>query len=161
MASKIGLLRAGGEVLLSSLVLVAAGRFAFVATAPLLQGGPASAAAVDAPRTTTPQVLSELERDLRDLLERDARPRRVETTAAAEQPAVPDPGDRIEVMLSITAGGNRSDVFVDGAPVGQTAFVGQVGCHRGAALKIRIVPRRGEPLERTRICTGEMIFVSD
>jgi hypothetical protein len=77
--------------------------------------------------------------------------------------AAADPlaGQLIAVVLHVSDGQRRSEVFLDGAPLGHTTYVGDVSCRRGTDVTIRIQPKRGSPIERVRRCDGQMIEVKE
>jgi hypothetical protein len=56
------------------------------------------------------------------------------------------------MMLVVSAGPARSQVYVQGSRVGGTPYVGDVSCAEGEPVKVDVVPPRGMPLSFTRRC---------
>jgi hypothetical protein len=82
------------------------------------------------------------------------------TSAAGAAPPAP-PGDLITVVLSVSHGNRRSEVFLDDSPLGHTVYVGQVPCRRGSDVTVRIQPKRGPAIEHLRRCDGSDIAISE
>lgn len=89
-------------------------------------------------------------------------PRRAATAASGSLSVAPPPkaGPRIRVMLSVTLGEQRSEVYVNGDLQGLTPYAGDVSCQRGEAISVQIVPNEGPLIERKPICQGSMIRIT-
>jgi hypothetical protein len=65
------------------------------------------------------------------------------------------------VYLVVNVAPDRSEVLINGVSRGQTPYVGEIGCQRGAKLTITVVPPTGLPklferdCDRTEIRIGE------
>jgi hypothetical protein len=71
----------------------------------------------------------------------------------ASATAAPAPrGKAIRVRMSITAGPDRSDVYVDGSKLGQVPYLGDTSCRAGESVSIEIVPKTGNKLKFERTC---------
>lgn len=67
--------------------------------------------------------------------------------------AAPAPrGKPVRVRLSISAGPDRSDVYVDGSKLGQVPYLGDTSCRAGESVSIEIVPKTGNKLKFERTC---------
>jgi len=123
--------------------LLVAGRFTFVAVSSALAKSsmaPPIDGSARAPRGT----------------ERSARPVLSSTSSA---PVVF--GTPIRMTAMVTAGPDRSDVFIDGANVGKSPYVGDISCRAGDTVLVRIVPIRGNPIEFQRPCTKGTLRVDE
>lgn len=142
MLARVSRARRAAQQVLGALVLVAAGRFAYTSF-------DRWSAQRGAGQASTPQPAS------------------ADTTRPAPSPAAAGAGadkplgELIAVVLSVSDGERRSQVFLDGTPLGHTTYVGDVSCRRGSDVTIRIQPKRGSPIERVRRCEGPMIEVKE
>jgi hypothetical protein len=84
-------------------------------------------------------------------------PPREQTPPAATDAA--GDGQAVRSTLLVTAGPARSEVLVDGAPVGHTPFLGEVSCKLGASISIQVLPARGAPLGFRASCIRGTIRV--
>lgn len=103
----------------------------------------------------------------------DAAPARTEATPTERRPGADAPSaqatggsgepqsELITVMVSVSHGDRRSEVLLDGMPLGHTTYVGSVPCRRDTKVTIRILPKRGEPIEHVRRCDGTDIVVKE
>ena len=83
----------------------------------------------------------------------DDAPLGVGTASPAPPPAPPAPQ---RTVLIVTAPPDRSEVLVDGNPVGRTPFLGDIRCS-GPTVRITLVPPRGKPRDVERRCApGEL-----
>ena len=62
-------------------------------------------------------------------------------------------------QLYVNAGPPRSAVFVNGVRVGQTPFIGEVGCRTGDLVKVDVDPPSGAPLRFSGRCAGSTLSV--
>ena len=85
----------------------------------------------------------------------------VATVSAAPAGSVVPAGLAVRVMLSITAGPPRSDVYVNGVKVGNSPFLGEVSCKTGEGVKVEIVPARGALITQTRRCVPGTLRIGD
>ena len=129
---------------LALLLVVGAGRFAYVSYErwSALQGDGSARAQDRDPRPPLPEPAP---------------------TPAAAGAAAPEPplGELITIVLSVSHGNHRSEVFFDDSPLGHTAYVGQVPCRRGSEVRIRIHPKRASPIEHVRRCDGSDISIQE
>jgi hypothetical protein len=83
------------------------------------------------------------------------------SNAVARPPALPS-GEPLRLMLAISAGAPRSEVFVNGSRLGLSPFLGDFTCKRGEKLKVEIVPVANRPLiEREATCDGKTLRIED
>ena len=73
---------------------------------------------------------------------------RIGSASAAPAPR----GKPVRVRMSITAGPDRADVYVDGAKLGQVPFLGDTSCRAGETISIEIVPKTGNKMKLERTC---------
>jgi hypothetical protein len=123
--------------------LIFVGRFAFVAIRAALA------------KTATPTEAASSSHPPRgmDRPPRHGVPRDEASSASSSDPVVvATSGTAIRVTAMITAGPDRSEVFIDGADVGKTPYVGDASCRLGETVHVRIIPSHGLPLDFDRIC---------
>ena len=72
-----------------------------------------------------------------------------------------DPSDAVPVrlMLSVLAGPERSEVYVNGSRVGYSPYLRDLSCKSGEKLRIEIVPRRAPLIERFATCEGTTLLI--
>ncbi len=82
---------------------------------------------------------------------------------ASAGPAEPPPtGEPLRLMLAVSAGAPRSEVYVNGARLGLSPYLGDYTCKRGEKLKIEILPVGSLPLiVRDAVCEGKTLRVQD
>ena len=84
---------------------------------------------------------------------------------ASSTPQLPEPlptGEPLRVMLAVSAGAPRSEVYVNGSRLGLSPYLGDYTCKRGEKLKIEIVPVADAPLVlREAVCEGKTLRVQD
>jgi hypothetical protein len=133
--------RRAGQQLLALVALVAAGRFAYVGFERWDAQRQPIAAAAPLP---VPELLPG-------------------PAPAAGFPAPPPapPGELITVVLTVSHGNHRSEVFLDDSPLGHTVFVGQAPCRKGSDVTIRIKPKRGSPIDHVERCDGSDIVIHE
>lgn len=61
-------------------------------------------------------------------------------------------GAPVRVTLVVTAGPERSEVFVNRASVGHAPFMGDVTCRAGDRLRVELMPPSGAPRTYDRMC---------
>ena len=86
---------------------------------------------------------------------------RPSSTSVAPAVSVVPRGESARVVLSITAGPPRSDVYVNRVHVGQTPFLGETSCKTGEPVKIEIVPVKGPLISEQRVCVPGTIRIVD
>jgi hypothetical protein len=80
--------------------------------------------------------------------------------AGAEHPgAAPSSTALIYPQLYVNVGPERSVVFVNGVRVGQTPFIGEVGCRTGDLVRVDVDPPSGVPQRFTGRCEGTVLSV--
>jgi hypothetical protein len=112
---------------------------------PRAESGPAQSAAAGA---RLPRALRSLSRGPATAAASASTGPRKSSSPAAK----PAPAELTRVMLVVSAGPARSEVYVQGSRVGSTPYVGDVSCAVGESVKIDVVPPRGMPLSFTRRC---------
>jgi len=85
---------------------------------------------------------------------KDKRQRVVAAAAAAT-----DAPRSLRVMLNITAGPERAEVYANGLRLGLTPYLGDYTCKQGEALRFEIVPEQGPLQVRRATCRGAMVNV--
>ncbi|MCC6216825.1 MAG: hypothetical protein IT376_18345 [Polyangiaceae bacterium] len=124
------------------LLLAPSMRFAWLA----VRGATASPAA--APATSAPQP--------------EPPPPSAEPSAApAARSAATPAGAPVRMSLVVDSVHGRAQVFVDGVPVGDTPFLGDVSCRGGKPVKIDIMPAKRVPITREVECTKGARRVTD
>jgi hypothetical protein len=87
-----------------------------------------------------------------------------EERAAAEEPAAANDdaaGTPLRLTLSVMAGPERSEIYVNGARLGLSPYLGDFTCKQGEALRIEVVPRAEALIERQAKCVGKNVFIRD
>jgi hypothetical protein len=115
-------------------------------------GGEGAPARQSAGAAASDQNLSRVPRRLREDRSRPTASASTRPAARAKPSAKPGPGRLVSMMLVVSAGPARSEVYVRGRRVGSTPYLGDVTCPEGAELVIEVVPHRGMPLRFTRRC---------
>jgi hypothetical protein len=77
---------------------------------------------------------------------------------APERAATPG-GAPLRLMLSVNAGPERSDVYVNGSRIGQSPYLGDYSCKQGERLRIEVVPPKGALVNRSAICEGQTLLI--
>ena len=70
-----------------------------------------------------------------------------------------NPGAPVKAQLLVNVGSERSEVFVDGAKVGSSPFVGTISCRAGDKLAIEVVITKGVVHAYERVCEAGTIRV--
>jgi hypothetical protein len=72
-----------------------------------------------------------------------------------------DPSDAapLRLMLSVLAGPERSEVYVNGSRVGYSPYLGDLSCKSGEKLRIEIVPQKAPLIARTATCEGTTLLI--
>ena len=81
--------------------------------------------------------------------------------AGAPAPPPEPTGELITVVLTVSHGNHRSEVFLDDSPLGHTVFVGQAPCRKGSDVTIRIKPKRGSAIDHVERCDGSDIVIHE
>ena len=142
LAGMLGRAAAISRFVAAALVAVVCVRFA-VAGGEHAFGGPRAPAAGTARSSPPPRVAPA-----------PVRPR------PAPSQAVVHAGAPRSIQLGISAGPNRSEIYVNGRLLGHTPFVGDTSCKTGLPLRIELVPPAGPPLVYERECRGGIIEIS-
>lgn len=79
-------------------------------------------------------------------------------TAPSKTPAGRE-GAAQQVMLNVSAGPARSDLYVNGRRLGKTPYVGNYSCRAGATLQVQILPEVGPIIELETQCKGHDINI--
>lgn len=82
----------------------------------------------------------------------------------AEKPAPPaleaaEPSRSLRLFLSVVVGPERSEVFVNGARLGLTPYLGDYTCKEGEPLSIEVVPSVGPLITRQARCGGQTLLI--
>lgn len=88
-------------------------------------------------------------------------------TSLPSQPrpsAVPNRGsaaapDDVTLLVSIEDGQERSQILVDGTPVGRTPYLGQLVCRRGKTITVDRVRSDGTSSRTQHPCTGSSLEI--
>jgi len=93
-----------------------------------------------------------------------ASPAPAEPARPVRAPLGPPPktvpkGAPLRLMLSVLAGPERSEVFVNGSPLGLTPYLGDLSCKQGEPLRIEVVPAHQGLISRSAICEGRTLFI--
>lgn len=91
-----------------------------------------------------------------------AAPVATETASApADRPPAVPGGTPVRMSLVVDSEHGRAQVFVDGVPVGDTPFVGDVSCRAGKPVKVDIMPPKRVPVTREFECRRGARRVTD
>lgn len=134
-----------GNWLLAALLTILALRFATVTVMNVFAPAPSK------PEATSKQPAGA----------RTARRAGAAASGSLNSAPAPKPGPRVRVMLSVTLGEQRSEVYVNGDLQGLTPYAGDVSCQRGQPISVQIVPNEGPVIERTPTCRGSMIRITE
>jgi hypothetical protein len=90
-----------------------------------------------------------------------AAPARAEPVRAplGPPPKTVPKGAPLRLMLSVLAGPERSEVFVNGSRLGLTPYLGDLSCKQGEPLRIEVVPAQQGLISRSAICEGRTLFI--
>jgi hypothetical protein len=92
-----------------------------------------------------------------------------ELTARPEPPppGAPDeteeeqPVRSLRLFLSVVVGPERSEVFVNGARLGLSPYLGDFTCKEGEDLDVQVVPTHGALIMRQAKCGGQTLLIRD
>ncbi|MEY4546367.1 MAG: hypothetical protein RL685_2562 [Pseudomonadota bacterium] len=92
-----------------------------------------------------------------------SRPHAPATARSRHQPAperssAPG-GPSMRLMLSVNAGPERSEVYVNGSRLGFSPYVGDLTCKQGEQLRVEVVPPKGALVTRSAICEGRTLLI--
>jgi hypothetical protein len=92
-------------------------------------------------------------------------PARVAASSSAS-PQLPEPlltNEPLRLMLAVSAGAPRSEVYVNGSRLGLSPYLGDYTCKRGEKLKVEIVPAAASSplILREAVCDGKTLRVQD
>jgi hypothetical protein len=68
-------------------------------------------------------------------------------------------GEPLRLMLSVLAGPERSEVYVNGSRLGLTPYLGDLSCKQGEQLRIEVVPERDALISRSATCEGRTLLI--
>jgi hypothetical protein len=71
------------------------------------------------------------------------------------------PARSLRLFLSVVVGPQRSDVFVNGARLGLSPYLGDLTCKEGEDLLVQVVPDRGAMITRQAKCGGQTLLIRD
>jgi hypothetical protein len=77
---------------------------------------------------------------------------------AAPEHAVGD-GTPLRLTLSVVAGPEHSEVYVNGSRLGSSPYIGEYTCKQGEPLRIEIVPSHAGLITRSAICEGRTLWI--
>ncbi len=87
---------------------------------------------------------------------------RPETPPVAPKPeAKAKSGAPLRLMLSVTLGPERSEIFVNGTRLGLSPYLGDFTCKEGESLEIHVVPVHLPLLTRQAQCVGKTLLIRD
>jgi hypothetical protein len=91
---------------------------------------------------------------------RERTPSSAAPPASATTPPTPPPaGETVRAQLMVNVGTERAEVFVDGAKVGSSPYLGTISCRKGAKLDIEVVITKGVVYGYERTCEAGTIRV--
>ncbi len=70
-------------------------------------------------------------------------------------------GTPLRLTLSVVVGPERSEIYVNGARLGLSPYLGDFTCKQGEDLRIEVVPRAEALIERQSKCIGKNVFIRD
>jgi hypothetical protein len=68
-------------------------------------------------------------------------------------------GAPLRLLLSVLAGPERSEVFVNGSRLGLTPYLGDLSCKQGEPLRVEVVPIHQGLISRSAICEGGTLLI--
>lgn len=101
----------------------------------------------------------ETEPALRQLAEQISAP--AEEIEALPAPAPAPEVKSLRLFLSVVVGPERSEVFVNGARLGLSPYLGDFTCKQGESLAIDIVPVERPLITRRATCAGKTVLIRD
>lgn len=78
-----------------------------------------------------------------------------------EQTEEEEPARSLRLFLSVVAGPERSEVFVNGTRLGLSPYLGDFSCKEGEDLSVQVVPSRGVLITRQAKCVGQTLLIRD
>ena len=70
-------------------------------------------------------------------------------------------GASLRLMLSVTVGPERSEIFVNGTRLGLSPYLGDFTCKEGESLEIQVVPVHLPLVTRQAKCVGKTLLIRD
>ncbi len=128
----------------AALVALACARFAYVSTA-------AAFAEDEKPQVAAPTQPPSPGRE--------RTPSSAAPPASVTPPTPPPPGETVRAQLMVNVGTERAEVFVDGAKVGSSPYLGTISCRKGAKLDIEVVITKVVVYGYERTCEAGTIRV--
>ena len=88
----------------------------------------------------------------------------VPATARAQHVPAPERsnatvGPPLRLMLSVVAGPERSEVYVNGSRLGLSPYLGDYTCKAGEQLRIEVVPAHQGLITRSATCEGQTLLI--
>ncbi len=77
----------------------------------------------------------------------------------APERATAQSGAPLRLMLSVNAGPERSEIYVNGSRLGLSPYVGDYSCKQGEQLRVELVPPKGALVTRSAICEGRTLLI--
>lgn len=111
------------------------------------------ARAVVAPKPERPPLLELAE----ELTARPPQP----PPAEPEEPEEEQGTRSLRLFLSVVVGPERSEVFVNGARLGLSPYLGDFTCKEGEDLHVQVVPTHGALITRQAKCGGQTLLIRD
>jgi len=68
-------------------------------------------------------------------------------------------GNSLRLMLSVVAGPERSEVYVNGSRLGLSPYLGDYTCKQGEELRIEVVPAHQALITRSATCEGQTLWI--
>jgi hypothetical protein len=65
----------------------------------------------------------------------------------------------LRLMLSVVAGPERSEVYVNGSRLGLSPYLGDYTCKAGEPLRIEVVPAHQGLITRSATCEGQTLLI--
>ena len=148
MRGFVGRVASGAQLITAALMAVVALRFAFV-TFTAIMGASIETLPVDA--ASLPGASASVSFAPRAAPEPNSR--------AVSTPRGPSPSRR--VMLMISVGDDRAEVYVNGQLLGRSPYVGDFSCKPGEPLRIEVVPEKRVIKRFTRTCQGDAVRIDE
>lgn len=78
---------------------------------------------------------------------------------SAPERATAPTGAPLRLMLSVNAGPERSEIYVNGSRIGLSPYLGDYSCKQGEQLRVELVPPKGALVTRSATCEGQTLLI--
>lgn len=90
-----------------------------------------------------------------------ARSGRLKGSRSNGEEGAEEESSSLRLTLSVLAGSERSEVFVNGRRLGASPYLGDYTCKRGESLRFEVVPKNGPLIVRHAVCQGTAVRIRD